>query len=783
MKKVIIVFAFLAFAISANAQWQPDVRLTNAPGDSYTSYSNTWCVAASGNTVHAVWYDHRDGNAEIYYKLSTDAGIIWGADIRLTNYPGFSIAPSIAVSGTFVHVVWFDERDGTNEIYYKRSTDAGLTWGPDCRLTNNPYGSGSYHPSIAVSDSNVYVGWHGSRDGNQEIYCKSSTNAGATWGVDTRLTNNSAPSSWHSITASGMNVHSTWIDERDGNLEIYYNRSTNGGTTWGANTRLTNNTALSHIPSIAVSGSIVHIVWMDNRIGNDEIYYKRSTDNGATWGADTRLTNTPESSNFQSIAVSGSLVFVVWPDNSYGHGLEVYEKHSTDEGTTWSGDTRVTFNVGNSEYPSATISGSNVHIIWRDNRDGNYEIYYKRNLLVPSAPVLFNPANNSTGQPVNLNLVWNKPLYSTRYRVLIATDSLFANIIVNDSLLTDSVKGISNLIPLTYYYWKVSAGNGNPAGWSSYSTVYKFKTISMPSQVALNLPANNSVNQPVNITFKWYKAFDQTVKTKAISKYWLEYSTDSTFVNSVVKDSTLTDSLKSVSGLNTAAKYFWRVKAKNIAGWGNFSSVWNFTTVPPIPFAPVLVSPINGATNLSPNILLDWNTVQYSAGYRVQIANDSLFSGIVYDTNSVVPDSLRVRSGLLLSNSKYYWRINATNVSGTGQWSTVWNFRINPTGINQIGSEIPTAFSLDQNYPNPFNPATKIRFAIPAVDSRVHGNDRVLLKVYDIMGREVQTLVNELLQPGTYETTFDGANLTSGIYFYRLQTEDYTETKRMLMIK
>lgn len=101
-------------------------------------------------------------------------------------------------------------------------------------------------------------------------------------------------------------------------------------------------------------------------------------------------------------------------------------------------------------------------------------------------------------------------------------------------------------------------------------------------------------------------------------------------------------------------------------------------------------------------------------------------------------------------------------------------------GIQNISTEIPSSFSLSQNYPNPFNPSTKIRFGISRVGQE---SQFVTLKVFDVMGREVQILVNESLQPGTYEITFDGSKLTSGIYFYRIITNSYTETKRMLLIK
>jgi len=96
--------------------------------------------------------------------------------------------------------------------------------------------------------------------------------------------------------------------------------------------------------------------------------------------------------------------------------------------------------------------------------------------------------------------------------------------------------------------------------------------------------------------------------------------------------------------------------------------------------------------------------------------------------------------------------------------------------VNNISREIPQRFSLSQNYPNPFNPITVISFQLPVAG-------QVSLKIYDMLGREVQTLVNETLKPGTYEASFDGSQLTSGVYFYKLITDGFSETKKMLMIK
>jgi hypothetical protein len=96
--------------------------------------------------------------------------------------------------------------------------------------------------------------------------------------------------------------------------------------------------------------------------------------------------------------------------------------------------------------------------------------------------------------------------------------------------------------------------------------------------------------------------------------------------------------------------------------------------------------------------------------------------------------------------------------------------------INQISSEVPSSYSLSQNYPNPFNPATNIKFAIPK-------NEFVKITVFDMLGKELETLVNEQLAPGTYETNWNASNYPSGVYFYRLITDGFSETKRMTLIK
>lgn len=106
-----------------------------------------------------------------------------------------------------------------------------------------------------------------------------------------------------------------------------------------------------------------------------------------------------------------------------------------------------------------------------------------------------------------------------------------------------------------------------------------------------------------------------------------------------------------------------------------------------------------------------------------------------------------------------------------------WGLRFNNiTGVEQLPGDIPKEFELAQNYPNPFNPATSIEFSVPE-------KGQVTLRVYDILGREVETLVNDVLLAGKHRALFDATRLASGTYFYRLQSGNFIDTKKMILLK
>lgn len=169
------------------------------------------------------------------------------------------------------------------------------------------------------------------------------------------------------------------------------------------------------------------------------------------------------------------------------------------------------------------------------------------------------------------------------------------------------------------------------------------------------------------------------------------------------------------------------------------------------------------------NVNTGWYTVSHSFGGRIIMTTNSGLNWI----NDYPTTRNRRLYGVFARSTNYAWAV--------GQNGTILR-RTVITGNTNNGSAIPLTYSLSQNYPNPFNPSTKIRFSIPP-SKGARGMTNIKLIVYDILGRQVSTLINSQLQPGAYEVEFNGTDFPSGVYFYKLVADDFTETKKMIMLK
>ncbi len=213
----------------------------------------------------------------------------------------------------------------------------------------------------------------------------------------------------------------------------------------------------------------------------------------------------------------------------------------------------------------------NSHVVVFIQNQSTKEVYQaairKANIFLATPSPLY-PPDNSTNQPVNLNLSWNRISNATNYGLEVATDSLFANKIFSDTTLVDTFKSLVKLARETWYYWRVKAISSYAA--SEWSNINKFKTLplNLPSQVQLIYPQDQAILvNPVDISFVWSKSIPD------VDLYRLEIASDSGFIYKII-DTTLVDTVLNLNVIryNLSGDYFWRVTAHNGLGWGLPSS-------------------------------------------------------------------------------------------------------------------------------------------------------------------------------------------------------------------
>jgi hypothetical protein len=324
------------------------------------------------------------------------------------------------------------------------------------------------------------------------------------------------------------------------------------------------------------------------------------------------------------------------------------------------------------------------------------------------------------------------------------------------------------------YYWRVYASNSLGTGPPSSIWSFSCSSATIPSPPVLLSPANGSTCVSLTPILDWQNVTDA-------QSYRVQISASPMFTPLALDVSGIVASQYNVvsATLSNNTTYYWRVNATNAGGTSDWSNTFNFTTAPILPPATTLLGPSNGATNISLTPSLIWCPASFTTSYRVQVSMSQSFTTMVYDT-TIPGTQIVVCAGRLTYMTVYYWRVRTSNCSGDGSWTAPWSFVTNSSGVQTYSMEVPSEFKLFNNFPNPFNPVTKIRFDLPKTSG-------VKLKVFDLLGKEIATLVNEKLPPGKYETEFSIDNvkstISSGIYFYKLETENFASVKRLVLIK
>lgn len=330
----------------------------------------------------------------LFLWLVSQAAFSWTEPRRLTWTAGDSLHPDAAIEAGInshnIHLDYFEDCSGNEEIFYRKSTDTGATWSVPKRLTWATRNSD--HPSIAVDwQNNIHVAWQDNTSGQYQIYYRKSTDGGDTWSGVKRLswadgesmqpdlTTRVAQMSNGSYVVNVVGLHITWATFMDTNFEIFVKSGYDWGGSWDfPNTkRITWNSGWSWYPKIAIdSESRVNLVWQDNSPGNYEIYYARSINGSTAWDKE-RLTWTDGWSEYPSIAIDpAGNRYVAWDDDKAGNA-EIYFKNNDDH-SPWPLTERLTWTDGDSVGPcliAPTIMQPNV--VWCEAVQTNAEIFYK----------------------------------------------------------------------------------------------------------------------------------------------------------------------------------------------------------------------------------------------------------------------------------------------------------------------------------------------------------------------------------------------------------------------
>jgi len=379
---MMLVLGLLLFTQVAQADWTPAKRLTWNAGD---SEHPAIAVDLTGG-LHVVWEDKTSGKGEIYYKRSTDGGVTWTPNKRLTWDSRWPHPTGLAVDASgYLHLFWHTSDAAYSHIYYKKSTDGGNSWTSSRRLT---WAQDNEAPEMAVDSSgNLHLVCYSPDYYPWDISYRKSTDGGSTWTPSKKITYTFGEVSAFPVIAADPsgNIHVLWEEHVwADDTRIYYKKSSDGGATWSAIKKLSWVAGESFKPRIVLDSSgHLHVVYFNAPSIYEglqyEVYYRKSTDAGGTWVAGKRLTWNSVPDEYPAIAVDPTdILHLVW-EEEVAWIPELYYKSSTDGGDTWSISQNLTNTSLSCDRPRiAADTSGNIHLVWYDNTPGNCEIYYMK---------------------------------------------------------------------------------------------------------------------------------------------------------------------------------------------------------------------------------------------------------------------------------------------------------------------------------------------------------------------------------------------------------------------
>ena len=622
----------------------------------YLAPANTTSYIDTGLTAGTVYYYH-------IYAFNLSGSSDFSSPSPATTAAAPTAPPTAptglvatAVSAAQVNLAWTDTSNNEEGFDIERKTGAGGTYA-NIAVINAP-NTVTYTDTSNLSPSTIY---YYRVKATNSIGFNYSTDASVTT-PEPAQTEPNAPSNLVAIAVSSIQIDLSWQDNSDNEDGFRIQRKMGAGGSYSTIATLGTNTTSYHDSGLNPSTVYYYRVQAYNSYGSGY----------SVWSAEANTSTSAPAisapimpSNLTATAVSSTQINLAWQDNSTNEdGFKIYQSSTGAVGSYYHLATvaanTTAYSVqqalsANTTYYFQVTSYNNV-----DESPYSSAVHATTWPTVPSAPSLTSPSNNAT--EVSLKPTFSWTANGTSNQLQISTTNTFAATVVDQSNITEtSYTLVSNMAAGTDYYWRVRTSN--ISGISSWSSISHFKTTTVPYAPS-NLNAGAISSSTINIYWNGNSTNHDGFR--------LYRSTNNIDFAQIV---TQTNTFYTDIGLTANTTYYYKVTAYNSAGESAASNTEEEATYPPIPSAPALASPANGATGLELDPVFFWEATTYAANYQIQVktaSND--WSALTYDYFNIVGISYQIYG--LNSGTTYNWRVRASNVSGTSSWSstTGWSF-------------------------------------------------------------------------------------------------------------
>ncbi|MBI3194827.1 MAG: T9SS type A sorting domain-containing protein [Ignavibacteriae bacterium] len=651
-----------------------------------------------------------------------------------------------------------------------RSTDGGATWEQKI--------NGMYYQSVtafAKSGANLIA------TGTVNVYL--SADNGDTWTAATGLPGGNGVSC---LAASGANVFAGTSGKG-----VFV--STDNGATWSAsNTGLPGSGSTTYVGSIITNGSTILTSASNNNVQQTMF---RSTDNGASWtGVNTSLPL--DYSTYGAMYLDGSTI--------YAGGSYLYK--TTNNGDAWTqADNGIPTYSGISEIRAI---GSNLfatanQFVYRSTDGGGtwtvlgggLPLMGMFSLEVSGSDVFAGTVANGVYKSTDNGNSWTQQNTGLKARdmsgFIIDGSTLYANgnsifKTTDDGTTWTNVRGnlkdSSSQPTLVYANGSLLFARDYPANGLERST----DGGATWTLVGNGLSVYGTINSIIDVAGGLLTTKDRVYRSTDNGDTWVQVDTSSTIINvgNVVKIGSMVYAYGLGVFKSSDDGTTW---AKADSGFPAYFQVGAVAGTGSTVFASGAYS--NG-TYKSTDGGLTWTIWSSFIHSQLTIYGNNIFmcrpNNGIYVQKNFTGAMTKVSNNLPSNTYTYTFAIHNGNMYAGTSGNGVWKRPLTDVlEVKEIASEIPTGFSLEQNYPNPFNPVTTVRFNIPLNPPSEGGRWGMLvsLKIYNALGQEVATLVNENLHPGTFSVSWDATGHASGIYYYRLQAGEFSETRKLLLTK